>query len=200
MNCALIVGQGCGGTSAVAGVVHKLGVPMFAPGHSYDHPATGAGLYEDECLYGLFHNMTPNAVEAIKEVITTHRREWYGFKNTLLGQALPWVVPLFEDTVYVVAVYRTLMSCARGRAAGRCGLMMGKTYSMDEAVEWAIEAQMGLLRGIQTVQNWGVPVHHLSFEHLISDPESNIQGIADFLQLPVTDEALAHVKPKLVHY
>jgi len=146
--------------------------------------------------------MTPESLSHVWTVLGTHRREKYGFKNTLLGQALPWVVPLIRqigDEVSVVAVHRTLLSCAYGRAAGRCGVPFGKTFPLEEAIQWAIEAKMSLLRGVLTVQNWGIPVHHLSFEHLLDDPEAEIGKIAEFLGVDVTEEALAQVKPELVH-
>jgi len=203
MQCVLVCGQGCGGTSAVAGVVHKLGYPMYLPGHSGKHPDTDAGLYEDACLYGALYRMTPETLERVRDVIRTHRRERYGFKNTLLGQALPWVVPLVReagDDVKVVCVHRTLMSCARGRAEGRCCVPFGRTYPLDEAVQWAMEAKVSLLRGVMTVAEWSVPTYHLSFEHLLEDSEAEVKRLAAFLGADVTDDALEHVRPGLAHY
>lgn len=203
MKCVLVTGIGCGGTSAVAGVIHKMGCPMYVEGHSHDHPDSGAGLYEDECLYGQLYQMTPETIAAVRQVIQTHRRDPYGFKNTLLGRALPWVVPLVQDArdePRVVVVHRTLVSSIEGRMAGRCCVPFGRQYSREEAGQWAVDEKIALLQSVRTVEAWGVPTLHLSFEHLLADPATQIERLAAFLGLEATEEALAHVKPKLVHY
>lgn len=200
MSACLVTGLGCGGTSAVAGVVHKLGFPMYLEGHSADHPDSGAGLYEDRCLYGVLQRMTPEAMEHVKEVFRTHRRERYGFKNTLLGKALPWVIPLVPDTPHVVAVHRTLVSSIEGRMAGRCCVPFGKTYTREEAERWAVQAKIEYLKGVQAVESWGVTTHHVSFEHLLSSPAAEIGRLAEWLGVEVTSEALEHIQPKLTHY
>lgn len=203
MECVLCVGQGCGGTSSAAGVVHKLGFPMYLEGHSGKHPEWDADLYEDKCLYGVFYRMTPDGVEHVRKVVRTHRRERYGFKNTMLGQALPWVVPIvreFDDEVKVVSVHRTLVSCVEGRMAGRCCVPFGKQYSREEAEAWALEARVSLLKGLQTVKDWSVPVLHVSYEHLLSQPEVEVGRVATFLGVDVTGEAVAHVRPDMAHY
>jgi len=199
-RAVLVTGIGCGGTSATAGVVHKLGFPMHLPGHSGKHPMSGAELYEDRCLYGAFYDMTPDSMAHVKEVIRTHRKERYGFKNTMLGQALPWVVPLFDDDVTVIAVHRSLVSSVRGRMAGRCCVPFGKTYTREEAERWAVDAKTAFLKGVRTVRDWGVPVYHMSFEHLLADTEEEVERLAGFLGVPVTQEALVHCEPELVHY
>jgi len=200
----LCAGIGCSGTSAVAGIIHKLGCPMYLPGHSNTHPMSGAGLYEDKCLYGQLYHMTPETLAHMRQVLHTHRRPAaYGFKNTLLGQALPWVVPLAQeqgDEPYVVVVHRTLVASIAGRMAGRCCVPFGKQYGREEAERWALDAKMAMLQGVKTVQAWGVPTLHLSFEHLLANPQAGVTQLAEFLGLAVTQEALGHVEPGLVHY
>lgn len=199
-----VTGIGCGGTSAWAGIAHKLGCQMYLPGHSNKHPMSGAGLYEDKCLYGQLYHMTPETLAHVRQVLHTHRQpSIYGFKNTLLGAALPWVIPLVQeqgDEPYVVAVHRTLVASVEGRMAGRCCVPFGKQYSREEAERWAMDAKAAMLQGVKTVQAWGVPTLHVSFEHLLTDPQTNVARLAEFLDVDVTEEALAHVQPRLVHY
>ena len=195
----LVVGIGCSGTSCVAGVAHKLGVPMHLPGHSNVHPMTGAGLYEDECFYGLFAQQpTPSRIERAKKLIAQHERDVWGLKNTKLGAALPWFLPLVGEA-RVIAVHRTLVACAMGRAEGKCAIPFGKTYAWGDACEWAVNAKSAMLAGVSRAAERGVAVHHVSFEHLIARPEREVVRIADFLVLDATDEALAHVRPELKH-
>jgi len=77
---------------------------------------------------------------------------------------------------------------------------IGKRYSWADASRWAVRAKLEMLEGVATAEDRGVDVYHVSFEHLIAEPEKYVDIIATWLGLDVTEEALAHVRPGLKHY
>ena len=120
MRAILVCGIGASGTSAVAGALHGMGVPMGHEAHMGRHPA-GFSLYEDAEFYGIFQRGDHGE---IKRVVLRHAQEpLWGWKNTLTIKALDWLPYWLAGLNWetrIVAVHRSLPDSVRGRMCGRC--------------------------------------------------------------------------------
>lgn len=192
MRVLLVTGVGASGTSAISGCLHKMGVCMGY--HLTQHPA-GFGLFEDQCAYGLFGLPETKVKGAFRRYALTHfRSDPCGMKHTLLWKSLPWSLEMLRDMGHdprVVVGHRTFMRSVDARENGRCP--PGRFYSRGEATRWAVEATMGLMTAVYQIQGtW--PVLHIGYEDLIAEPEREIARLAEFADVEVTGEAVAHVR------
>lgn len=191
MTCILVTGIGASGTSVVAGCLHKLGVQMGHPAHLGVHPG-GFDLYEDSEFYGLFNSPDP---AILLPVVRAHMRAGtWGWKNTLTHKAFPWLLSSLQRTgeeVKVVAVHRTLCASIRGRMKGRCP--PGAYYTRESAERWAVKALAQYASALQIAYHF-VPIHHISFEFLCADPRSEVERLAQFAGVDVTEKAISSVR------
>ena len=174
----LVCGIGCSGTSATAGVIHKLGVPMGVEEHFNKHPQ-GFGLYEDACFYGAFSQAFHFRRRWIEHQAMMSGVKIWGLKNTVMGLHLEWVIPIieeFDDSVKVVAVHRGFTGSVAGRMNGKCPPK--KHYSRESAVAWWLRAMRGLTGQLQKAD---VPQLHIGFEELINDTETTVDRMIEFI-------------------
>lgn len=171
----LVLGIGCSGTSATAGVIHKLGVPMGLPGHLQKHPA-GFDLFEDRCFYG----QTCKDPTLFEKTWREHRREpIFGIKNTILGLQLEWILPIIKnlgDEPRAVVVHRQALASMEGRAVGKCP--PGETFSQKKAIRWWLQATEKLTGQLLSTD---VMAMHIQFEGLLKDPCYYTRKIAEFV-------------------
>jgi hypothetical protein len=198
-RCILVCGIGCSGTSAVAGVLHKAGCPMHLPGHSSRRPE-GVGYFEDRCFYGAFRGPPDHDV---RNLFAAHQQPpLWGLKNTLLAKSLHWVIPMLADIGVdsrIVAVHRELTASIQGRVMGKCP--PGQAYLRRDAEDWAIQAQITYMAGLQSVN---VPIHHVGFAALVKDPAGQVERLLEFAFFatgltPDREKAISHVRPELKH-
>ena len=154
-------------------------------------------MYEDQCFYGLFGETPANLDLAAREVERHRQEPYWGLKNTMLGRSLPWFLPLVHDEPKVIVVHRTLVASIYGRMKGNCAAVIGQRSSWADACQWAVKAKIELLDGVRRVSERGVDVFHLSFEHLVAEPDVYIEMLAEFTGLPITEEAVEHIQPEL---
>jgi len=191
-RCVLVLGIGCSGTSATAGALHKLGCPMGRAGH-LTHRPNGMGYYEDKCFYGQFTHAEDDAATRtrFRLLFKKHRTEpLWGWKNTLTYKVLPWMLGAIEewgDEPYCVAVHRTFYASVRGRGQGKCGKYAGTfahdidgEFSRAASEAWAAEAMGDYWRALGGIRDRGTPLHHLSFEYLVAEPELEVERIVQF--------------------
>lgn len=191
----LVCGIGCSGTSATAGVIHKLGIPMGLEGHMGDHPK-GFGLYEDSCFYDVW-----NDKGKFRFQYEQHRQESiFGIKNTIMGLHLDWVLPIIQycgDDPYLVVSHRQLLDSVAGRVNGKCP--PGQYYDYRSSLEWALRATQLLYSQLLETD---IPVFHIQFEGLLQDPKIHVEQIRDFVFdgmdiEPTSDqmfEAIEHIR------
>lgn len=207
-RCVIVLGVGCSGTSAVAGVLHHLGCPMGLAGHLVMRPE-GVSYFEDKCFYGQFHEASDNAFyrARFRLLWKRHRIEpIWGWKNTLTAKAMPWLLDVIEDLgdrPYCVAVHRSFYSSVRGRAQGKCP--QGELHTRQQAEVWGVEAMHDYWDALYAIQARGSRLHHVSFEDLIKRPGEEVERLAQFaftgLEGPTYDQvraAVEHVDPSLV--
>ena len=195
MRAILVCGIGASGTSAVAGALHHMGVPMGHDAHLGRHPA-GFSLYEDAEFYGAFQRGDHSE---IKRLVLRHAREpVFGFKNTLAFKCLSWL-PDFLNAIQwdtrIVACHRAAMASAKGRQEGRCP--PGVFYSRAEAQRWAMQALNEYTDALLSLP-FETPVHHVQYEWLIDDPEGQVGELAAFAfqgldAEPDLDAGIAHI-------
>ena len=183
----LVCGVGCSGTSALAGVVHTFGVPMYLPGHSGMHPVTSYPLHEDKCFYGMC-----NTPHLFWPVFDTHAKEYkklrhktFGLKNTVLSVHLGWVVTGLLDRGYrvkIIASHRAFLPIVRGRMTGKCP--PGKTFPKQDALTWGYKASVMYYQGLADIcvlDYYGCSVHAVQYEELLECPATVILGLEEFL-------------------
>lgn len=185
-KCVLVVGIGCSGTSALAGVVHKLGCPMGRHGHLTYHSVSNHPLFEDRCTYGLFTNPRPYGdwVDAFHDFIIKHqRRPLWGFKNTMTINALPWAINhlrAFGDDVCIVASHRRIDKSIDGRKKGKCP--PGVYYDLPAATLWGLRATADYYSALATIEEAGIaPIYNVQYEELMDDTAEQVQNVAEFL-------------------
>jgi len=170
----LVIGVGASGTSATAGIIHKLGIPMGKKKFLGKHPA-GFDLYEDTRFYGRFHSQPSFAIP-----YSLHRQEpIFGIKNTVMGLHLAdKVIPTilnYHDEPRIVLCHRQALGSMKARAEGRCP--PGKKFSKAEAIQWWLEAQRKLIEQIQKID---FPILHLQFEDLLENPLLRTKDLVEF--------------------
>lgn len=172
----LVCGIGASGTSAVAGALHKMGVPMGHEAHMGQHPA-GFGLYEDAEFYGAFTRATSTH---LWRLLQEHAQEpIFGIKNTLAFKSLGWlpIILGFKGwDLRIVAVHRALMDSARGREEGRCP--PGMMYSREDARRWALTAMHEYTKALLPIDKRSL--YNVQYEWMIRDPVTEVTALAAF--------------------
>lgn len=190
MTCICVTGIGASGTSVVAGCLHKMGVSMGQ--HLARHPA-GFDLYEDLCLYPIFRLSLGRMRQALSLYIATHDGpERWGWKHTLAWKSFSFLEPLLErhqHSLRVVVAHRSLGASIRARMEGRCP--PGAYYTRGDAERWAVRAYLGMLGAVEGLS---CPVHHISYEDVLSDTEAQLERLAQFAGVILTEEAVTNVQ------
>jgi hypothetical protein len=123
---------------------------------------------------------------------------WVGLKDPLLVLSLPVVVGVLEDlgaSVRVLGVWRPVNEVAASLAHPRYGRNLGEALPLarelarlrDESLGWSAVHDPYGFRGV-------------SYPDLVKDPAREVRGLADWLGLDVTDEAVGFPTPQLRHH
>ncbi|HIP96544.1 MAG TPA: hypothetical protein EYH32_04935 [Anaerolineae bacterium] len=209
MTCVLVLGPHRSGTSAVAGVLHHLGVVMgerlLGPGRGNER-----GHYEDaeflalhERIIGDWHNPPgPNTLseryasargeyERLVRVRNERYRLW-GIKDPRLCILLPIVLPAFDGVeLKIVSVHR-LLSLSAASLSARDGL------SYVDALKITIRYNDARHAVLRTVAD--LPICHIDYDRLVNSPWSNVVSLAQFVGVGPRAEAAAFVDPSLRHF
>ena len=189
MTCTVVLGCYRSGTSAVAGVLHHLGVSM---GDRFQEPNSKNphGYYEDldfvEChVYMRDCGMDMDEkYKALVERRETAHTDW-GVKDPRLCYLLPELVKHIRHGHQVIVVNRSMMSI--------CDSMARAIYNGTEP-----KRLMPLVMNITEAQNesldqYGGEILHVDFLTLMYSTETEVERIANFVSKPITDKAVESI-------
>jgi len=208
MTAIMVLGQGRSGTSAVAGVLHYLGVYM-GQGLLPSTQDNAKGSFED----ARFHrfnlqfvggdvmnprpnpaNMAPWGRSALLDLVTEmDRHEIWGLKAPLICFTFRLVLPFLPNPTYIIHTLRArehiVDSVARVEGMG----------AVLEAARIVNRYETALLEARAIVPpDW--PQLYVAYDRLVEEPAEQVERIAAFVGLPVTKEAIDFVDPKLRHW
>jgi len=215
-KCVIVLGPHRGGTSAVAGVLHRLGVNMgdrLLPADKGNQQ----GYYEDEEFLNLHQRLLREDVDSFDEWIAPPPEPWpvdleayealikrkaeqplWGVKDPRLCYLLPtflqfvpgedvWLVKTLRDPMAITASLRD-----RERLYGR---------RMDPNVARSVATSYTLAATICTsefAKKYGISnVIYVDYDALVEQPKYQVYRLAHKLGLQPNDSAVRHVNPKL---
>jgi len=204
-TAVIVLGVHRGGTSAVGGVIHNLGVPMggellMGPGINEWH--NPKGYFEDREFLRLNDRLigknwkNPKIVKE-KEVLDDYKETigkkltmpLWGMKDPRNCFTFPIILELIPQgmQVIVVTVARPLPDIAGGLA---------RRLPEEESWDIAVRYEINRLRQWQAFKGKKLWVNYNS---LIDNTKEEVSRIADFIGVPVTDAALEIIDPTLRH-
>jgi hypothetical protein len=183
MSCVIVLGCYRSGTSAVAGILQRLGVMM---GKNFDPPAANnpKGFYEDLDFKDLFDRMSDGRdVDGLLSVLVRMRDVEYplwGVKDPQLCVYLPRLLPFLKD--------HRLISTLRSKEDISRSLCKAAFGSDDKQFMPLVEHY--LRKKDESLAVYDGPVLEVDFEQLKADPKAGVQRIADFCSLEVNEDAV----------
>lgn len=190
MSCILVVGCYRSGTSAVAGVLHHLGVAM---GEEFDPPARSnpKGYFEDLGFKRLFDAAVGGEnVDGLLDVAVRGRElrhPLWGVKDPQLCLLAPNVVGVLERNRFAHKVVAT------DRDKEAICASLAKAVVGQPAERFLTLVDYYLSRRDQFLRDYAGPVLHVDFEELKADKGRVIRQVADFAGLAVNEAALSFV-------
>lgn len=191
MSCVIVLGCFRSGTSAVAGVLHHLGVYM---GSEFDPPSPNnvQGYWEDLQFKRIHQQMNWGISDQAQidfeyEELVRNREanhQLWGLKDPLLCLFVSKFVSLLQCDHQLIACKRPTSEIADSLSramdlAQPNGLFDLATY-YQKGMELALECYKG-------------PVLEVNYADIKSAREREIERIANFVKLPVTQAAIDHV-------
>lgn len=217
--CVAVVGAPRSGTSAVAGLLHHLGVDMgrrlmeanvHNPKGFYEdmdfitlHAIACRGV-EDPWVEPVWPSGTVEQYVHLVRTRTAETREAWGVKDPRLCMTLPQLATAVRDAgaeLKVVVTVRSphhsvhsLMKLHGGMSAQRAAELLGRyTYARSLNTErWLAQRPENLAHLFQLV-----------YDDLVDHPQLQAERLCKFLGLPperVTADAMAWVEPTLRHH
>lgn len=194
-RCVLVMGTGRSGTSAVAGVLHRLGCCMGRKFVAADRNNQW-GTYEDKEFFDLTRKVTtgqasPAEYKAL--IVARNQQPTWGIKDPGLVGVAQLLTPMLDDVRVVVARrprHECIDSYMRAYRGGR--------LEAEQRYETAI---IRLAARILEFEEAGIPVLGVNFRDLLADPLQEVSDIAHFaFEEPPTqkqfNDAVASVKVK----
>lgn len=189
-----IVVLGCyrSGSSAVAGILHHLGVFM---GEKFDDPSKGnpRGYFEDIEFKDL-HKLAMEGKDVSEEYqkLLDERCGWHGpygktrltswgLKDPRLCILLP-KLPLNPD--YVICTHRPTHDIANS---------LHKVLPRESKEKWLILINHFLAQRDLWLQTYRGPVMDVRFQELMSNPYRMVQTIATFVSVPFLESAVKFI-------
>lgn len=192
----LVVGTGRSGTSAVSGVLHKLGIPMgieFVPADKNNR----LGTYEDVSFFrrsreGLGTGWLDEYVS-----IRSEDAPIWGVKDPHLTMLLGEYLPFFGDDVRIVVAHRNREATINS---------VVRAYGVDRTVA---EERYDVVHNtmVKFLSEYGGAYIVVDFDALVAIPEVAVSNIVDFvfdgMEPPGEDDifdAIRHIKPNFVSW
>lgn len=192
MSCVIVLGCFRSGTSAVAGILHHLGVFMGDP---FDEPNRNNpnGFYEDLDFKRLhvYFEEGRDTDDLYENLIYFRERDHvlWGVKDPLLCKYLGKLTSFLSTDHKLIVCRRPTEEIAKSmtkavgpNAHGEDGYLV-----FEPLAKHYVEAMEGSLAGYKG------PVLEVHYREI--GPEM-VEQIAKFVELPVTEEAIAHVTEK----
>lgn len=187
MSCIIVLGTYRSGTSAVAGVLHHLGVMM---GKEFDKPAASnpTGYFEDLEFKRLFDMLAEGRevwklLETLVKIRETESPIW-GVKDPQLCLFLSKFLPLIHTEHRIISTIRSKEEICKSLAKAITGQEPERFLPLVEKYLQHKETQLANYQG---------NVLEVKISDLKSHKESEVQRIADFVGLPVTQEAIEFI-------
>lgn len=181
-RCILVLGIHRSGSSAVAGVLHHLGVSM-GPQLLGSHSSNPLGHFEDsefvvlnEEIIGDWKNPnTSNIIEnqqvQLKELVALRNKDFlWGVKDLRLCITAKWIFPLLDD-VRIIVVSRPL-----GASVGSLMVRDGLTRDEAQRIQLHYRTASELL-----LQQCEIPIYNINYEALVSNPGYEVPQLAQFI-------------------
>ena len=173
-RCVLVLGTGRSGTSAVGGMLYKLGVWM-GDGFVARDASNPWGTYEDAELFYITRQMRSGILkpEAYKpQIERRNERPVWGWKDPGLVWTLQNALPYFED-VRAVFVHRPTGGCIQSARKAY-------NWTKDQAEKWYDSTFDQLSAWMTELEERGVPVLHLQWWDVLENPKAAIKELAAF--------------------
>lgn len=200
----LILGTPRSGTSAVAGVLSKLGIDMgrdFMPATEMNPKGFFQCLDFEELFDGQEHYMPRVDLNADAEFVRRLRtvvaakcgtgRDW-GLKSGRLAFVLPTVLSACDYPVRLIVTRRD-----RERSKASWLQHIPDTDGIQTGNETIEEAAAAVEKAVPAS---GLTPLVVDFDRLIDDAEATVRRIAEFVGRPCTEAALSHVDASLRRY
>lgn len=187
MSCIIVMGFYRTASSAVAGVLHQLGVFM---GSKFDPPNENntQGYWEDLEFKNLHKSMmvSHDVSEQYEDLIRFREKNpIWGVKDPLLCLLLPNLVNHLQS-FKIIHTTRNVQQIKNSMLKGSPDLTENQFLSIYQIYD-------------RYIQRWLTDYH----EHVMSidysemaDPVAFIKKIAEFVELPINDRALQFIVPK----
>lgn len=200
-NGIAIVGLHRGGTSAIAGVVHNLGVYM---GDDLYQPSeyNPKGYFEDKEIVDLHDRMlgnwlvgeTKNAEAVYPEYQKVIRERYdtkdlWAIKDPRLCYLLPYLIRATESNLQVIVVYRDPWYAAHS-------LVERNRITFGAALHIGLEYLQNMIRNT----NGYDPSLRIRYRDLLLSKTAAVNHIASFIGVDTTQEAIDFPDPSLAHW
>lgn len=206
MSCVIVLGLPRGGTSATAGLIHHLGVPM---GQHLLPPMreNPKGFFEDmdflslhDQLLGNHHydpeerfllpDSDPLWIEYSNLLARKDRQEIWGVKDPKMCFLLPKFLERVSSPVKIVLVRRLFHDTVHSYEKLWNGMPRGEAIRRLGHYQYALSKNLAGITG-------KIPVHQVSYEIMCEYPETVARGIAEFLGVEYREEAARFIDPAL---
>ena len=211
----IVLGQHRSGTSAVASILHHLGIPMGTPGtiESATHLVDGwpafdsnpYGQFEDNDFVKIFDKghgawacpiwwtysgTTARRAKALIEK-REEKHELWGLKTPQLCYTLTYLLDYLEDPV-VIAIQRDFDDTVTSLA---------KRDGLPLPVAQHIQALYYLLftSSVTEVKGRGIPLLELQFEEVLARPHTSSNQIANFIDRSISIKAVLMATASIHH-
>ena len=191
MSCVIVLGCYRSGTSAVAGVLHHLGVPM---GKQFDPPTKNniKGYWEDvefKKFHQFFDTNNKQLMDDYAALIKSREDEHklWGLKDPLLCLLLDQFVSNLSCKHKLIICRRSIedISSSISRAMGEQDAL--RYMPLAKHYLESMEKQISLYKGNCLI---------LNHEDTLMNPGVTVGALAGFLSIPITDEALSYIERK----
>jgi hypothetical protein len=191
MSCVIVLGCYRSGTSAIAGILHHLGIPM---GKQFDPPTknNSKGYWEDvefKKFHQFFDTNNKQLMADYSALIKTREAE-----NELWGLKDPLLCLLLDQFVSNLSCDHKLIVCRR--SVEDISSSMSRAMDEPDPLRYlplakhylgSMEEQISIYRGSCLI---------LSHEDTLRNPAITVGLIAGFLSIPITDSALSYIERK----
>lgn len=184
MSCTIVLGCFRSGSSAVAGVLHHLGIPM---GEHFDKPnrRNPKGYFEDKEFKPLHWRMVEgeDCSEEYEKLVRKRERFYpkWGLKDPRLCLTFPKLQKTLRCDSRVIMCVRPKEQMVESLATA-----LGIPSEIKSFAPIVEEYSNSMLKHLQNYTN---PVMSMDFDRMFWHPERTVELIAGFVDMPVNQEA-----------
>ena len=173
-RCILVLGTGRSGTSAVGGILYKLGVWM-GDGFVGRDNTNPWGTFEDAELFYITRQMKSGILKPEAygpQIERRNQRPVWGWKDPGLVWTLEHALPYFED-VRAVFVHRP-------RGESIMSARKAYNWSAEQAANWYDTTEEQVLRWASELADLNLATHHMAWSGILDDPQMAVKVLAQF--------------------